>query len=249
MHRIDDPSAAPGGLFTEGDPVTSVPGTVVTADWLNSVQEEIANVIQGAGDALDKPDNAQLLAAIQVIAIAAAPTPFRTGDVQLTMRPTAEAGWIVCNDGSIGNAGSAGSTRTNADCEALFALLWDNVSDALAPVSGGRGASAAADWAANKTIGLTKMLGRSLGVAGNGAGLTARTLGQAVGAETHLLIVQETPLHVHGYGSSVPVAYSGGGADMYVGAGGGGSTTMPSGNDQPHNNMQPTAFIHAHIKL
>lgn len=37
-----------------------MPATVVTADWMNAVQEEIAGVIEGAGDTLDKPDNDRL---------------------------------------------------------------------------------------------------------------------------------------------------------------------------------------------
>ena len=56
MHKIDHPTAAPGGLFTIGDPVGSVPATVVTDDWLNAVQGEIANVIEGAGLPLSKPE-------------------------------------------------------------------------------------------------------------------------------------------------------------------------------------------------
>lgn len=53
MHRIDGPGAtSPGNQFTEGDPVSAVPATVVTADWLNAVQEEISGVIEGASIAL-----------------------------------------------------------------------------------------------------------------------------------------------------------------------------------------------------
>ena len=47
MHRTEDQYAAPGGLFTDGPP-----GTRVTKDWLNAVQEEIAAVITGAGYSL-----------------------------------------------------------------------------------------------------------------------------------------------------------------------------------------------------
>ncbi|WP_027367398.1 tail fiber protein [Desulfocurvibacter africanus] len=67
MHRIDH-ATAQGGLFTEGDPQTALPATVVTDDWLNSVQEEIVKVVvDGGGAALNKADNGQLLAAIQKI--------------------------------------------------------------------------------------------------------------------------------------------------------------------------------------
>lgn len=67
MHRIDHSTAAPGNLFTEGDPLGATPATVVTADWLNALQEEIASVVEGAGLSLDKPDNTQLLDAINAL--------------------------------------------------------------------------------------------------------------------------------------------------------------------------------------
>lgn len=49
MHKIDHPTATPGGLFTIGDPVGATPETVVTDDWLNAVQTELVSVIEGAG--------------------------------------------------------------------------------------------------------------------------------------------------------------------------------------------------------
>jgi hypothetical protein len=55
-------------LFTDGNPGTGVPATVVDASWLNAVQEEIAKVIEGAGLALDGlSTGAQLVAAIQLL--------------------------------------------------------------------------------------------------------------------------------------------------------------------------------------
>lgn len=42
MHRIDGPAAAPGGHFTDGDPNTGVPATIVSQAWAEAVQEELA---------------------------------------------------------------------------------------------------------------------------------------------------------------------------------------------------------------
>lgn len=77
MFRIDHPTAvaelpavgAAGvpGYFSAGDPATSAQATVVTADWANAIQEEIANVIEGAGIALQKGTNNQLLTAINAL--------------------------------------------------------------------------------------------------------------------------------------------------------------------------------------
>lgn len=78
MFRIDHPTAATSlpppaaagtpGYFTEGNPATGTPATVVSADWANMVQEEIANVVVGAGLTLSKSNRGQLLSAIQSIA-------------------------------------------------------------------------------------------------------------------------------------------------------------------------------------
>ena len=69
MHRIDTSTATSDGLFTEGDPLVPTPATVVSADWLNSVQEELAAIVTNAGLELQKADNTQVLTAIlQIIA-------------------------------------------------------------------------------------------------------------------------------------------------------------------------------------
>ena len=67
MHRIDTSTATGDGRFTEGDPLVPIPATVVSADWLNSVQEELVNMLSAAGITPDKADDAQLLAAISQI--------------------------------------------------------------------------------------------------------------------------------------------------------------------------------------
>ena len=128
---------------------------------------------------------------------------FETGDVKATLRASADAGWVLMNDGSVGPASSGATRRANADCEDLFALIWTNISNTWAPLqdaSGtpvGRGANAAADWAANRRLVLPKTLGRALASAGWGSGLSDRALGEAVGSETHLLTTDEMPAHNH----------------------------------------------------
>lgn len=177
---------------------------------------------------------------------------FTTGDIKLTLKTVADTGWVMFDDGTIGNAASGATTRANADTEALFTLLWTNVSNTYAAVSGGRGASAAADYAANKTIALTKMLGRALGIAGAGSGLTSRALGFTVGTETHQLLEAEMPSHNHTVtawngtsgsdGASVTIArWSAGTANN--------QTTSSKGSGTAHNNMQPTTFLNAMVKL
>jgi microcystin-dependent protein len=191
---------------------------------------------------------------------------FSTGDVKLTLKTVADSGWVLANDGTIGNSSSSATTRANEDCRALYLLLWTNVSDTYAPVTGGRGGSATADFDAGKKLALTKMLGRVLGIAGSGSSLTARTLGQTLGEETHLQTTAELATHNHG------ITDPGHGHIFPVGAGAGGDSRAPltpgqatgyeaavstvtsiainnTGSSTPFNVMQPTSFINVMIKL
>lgn len=49
MDRINHPTATPGRQFTEGDAGSGTPATVVTAQFLNGMQEELVGVIEAAG--------------------------------------------------------------------------------------------------------------------------------------------------------------------------------------------------------
>lgn len=81
-----------------------------------------------------------------------------TGAVQGFRRTTAPTGWVKENGGTIGNGASGGTTRANSDTETLFTLLWEQFDNTMLPIqtSAGaastRGASAAADFAANKRM-------------------------------------------------------------------------------------------------
>lgn len=127
-------------------------------------------------------------------------TPWTTGDVKLTLKTTADTGWIMMNDGTIGGA-SSGATRANADTEDLFSLLFSNVSDTYAPLSDCSSGSntrasqgtASTAFGNNCKMALTKVLGRALAIAGSGSGLTARSLGQTAGAETSTIAQANLP--------------------------------------------------------
>jgi len=67
MHKIDHATATVANNFTAGDPQTAVKPTVVTADWLNAVQNEVANFITSKGIVLNKADNTQLSQALAVL--------------------------------------------------------------------------------------------------------------------------------------------------------------------------------------
>ena len=138
---------------------------------------------------------------------------FSTGDVKLTFKSIADAGCVLANDGSIGDASSGATARANADTRSLFIHMWDHISDVYCPVylgttTPGRGTSAANDFAAHKTLRLPLALGRALAVAGSGYQLSGRALGQFNGEENHTLIAGEQasmPVGAMGVSASGPV--------------------------------------------
>lgn len=197
---------------------------------------------------------------------------FTTGDLKPTFKTVADSGWIMCDDGTIGDLSSGATTLASSTTSALFTLLWTNFANSEAAVSSGRGASAAADFAAHKTIALPKMLGRVYGIAGAGSGLSSRTMGVTVGEETHALTLAENGPHNHGgstgddspdhthtttVGVGVQNMAPGGGSlgvSMQGVASGGASarhqhSIATSGSGTAHNNMQPTVFLKMMIKL
>lgn len=74
MFRIDNVTAAPAlpapaaagtpGYFTNGDPSTNTPRTIVDQDWFNMMQEEMLAILGAADINPDKADRGQVLAAI-----------------------------------------------------------------------------------------------------------------------------------------------------------------------------------------
>lgn len=131
-----------------------------------------------------------------------ATTVLATGDVKARYGTGVLTGFVRLNGRSIGSATSGASERANADTQALFEYLWG--ADANLAVAGGRGASANADWVANKQIALPDMRGRGLTALadmGNSAAstLTSTTcatptaLGTACGAQTQTIALGNLP--------------------------------------------------------
>ncbi len=170
-----------------------------------------------------------------------------TGDVKLTYKTVPDSGYVLADDGSIGNATSSASNRANADTSALFTLLYDNMSDAECPVSGGRGANAAADFAADKNLTIPITLGHAIGIAGAGSGLTARTLGDTVGEETHAQTIAEIAAHTHTKGVNLTANVAG--TDNSILNHPTASNTGSTGSGTAFNVVQPTSFMNIMIKL
>jgi microcystin-dependent protein len=192
-----------------------------------------------------------------------------TGSVFDYVGSTAPTGYVLLSGRTIGNASSGGTERANADTQTLFELLWNSMTNTEAPVSGGRGASASADFAANKTITLPDARGRVIAGKDNmggttasrmtsgGSGITGTTLGTSGGTETHTLTIAQLASHNHAenVGQLSQAAYKGQGWDTGIQLTGDASvasgrlTTDSSGSGSAHQNTQPTLVLNKIIKL
>lgn len=166
-----------------------------------------------------------------------------TGDAGAAALP---GGWLLCD-------GSAVSRITYAS---LFAAIGINY-------GGGDGIT---------TFNLPDLRGRTVIGAGQGTGLSARTLGQTLGEETHTLSVNEMPAHshtvndpghTHAVSGQVAFASSTSSCGVYCGTqeapiqfGSGtgataatGITLQSAGASAPHNVMQPSMVLNYLIKL
>jgi len=163
-----------------------------------------ADVLQVTGAGASSPSVVNILSPESLQVAGTSVGTFTTGDVKLTFKTTADPGWVMMDDSTLGDA-SSNATHASAANSALFQLLYNNISDADAPIltSGGaattRGAqgSAATAFANHCRLTLPLTLGRALAAAGSGAGLTARALGHALGEEAHQLTTGEMPSHNH----------------------------------------------------
>lgn len=198
------------------------------------------------------------------VTAAAGGTTTPTGMVTPYFGTIAPTGWVRANGRTVGSASSGAAERANADCEDLFTLLWDNCSDTICPVSSGRGANAAADWAANKTITLPDLRGRGLfgtdqmgaaGAASRVTGTTATpngtTIGGSGGAQTVTLDTTMIPSHTHSVQVATMDVNSGAGFSGVSTTGGFDATyaTTASGGGAAHNNMPPFMLATMIIKL
>ena len=163
--------------------------------------------------------------------------PLEVGDIKYSVVENDHRGWLRC-------AGAAISRTTYAD---LFAVIGT--------------AFGAGDG--TTTFNLPDCRGRVLGAIGTGVGLSARALGNTVGAETHTLTIDEMPVHNHGVtdpghthtyinntnnkntDNAFASETAADDADLAktTGSSTTGITINNAGGGGAHNNMQPTEFI------
>lgn len=164
--------------------------------------------------------------------------PTDIGDIKYSCKSVNHDGWLKCDGTAV--------SRTD------YSDLFDSIGTAFGSGDG------------EFTFNLPDARGRVLGVIGSGAGLTARSLGDTVGAETHTLNVNEMPSHNHGVtdpghshtytnntndanpaisATTMSVADNTDIPNNNTGTSYTGIAIQNAGDGGAHNNMQPTEFI------
>jgi microcystin-dependent protein len=162
--------------------------------------------------------------------------PPTVGDIKYSIHETDHSGWLICD----------GRSLSRADYPELFDLIGTKYGSA-----------------SGTTFNLPDCRGRVLGAVGAGSGLTARSAGTLIGAETHTLTVGEMPSHNHtvtdpGHSHTYTnntndqntdnafaseTAADNADLSQTTGISTTGITINNTGGGGAHNNMQPTAFI------
>jgi hypothetical protein len=136
----------------------------------------------------------------------------------------AQGGFLFLNGQTIGHASSA-ATNANAIYEGLYKLLWTEFSNTVCAVSTGRGATAAADWSAFKTLAIPNLCGDTwvgldnmgavsdvgrLTATANGANTAGQTNGEQIGSESATVSVARLPVASLSHSLSVSTTLSNG---------------------------------------
>jgi microcystin-dependent protein len=164
--------------------------------------------------------NANLNAAVGIM---------QTGMIVMWTTTSAPAGFVFCDGSSLLRAGTYA---------ALFAVIGATFGSADGSHFN------VPDFRGRVPVGVGT--GTGGGASGNGAptggsALTARSLADWIGEETHVLSTTEMPSHTHPCGASVSMT---GGATPVVGATQSSfATTGATGGGSAHNNIQPTLAI------
>lgn len=158
------------------------------------------------------------------------------GDLKYSAQGIDHNGWLKCDGRAVSRE--------------IYSKLFDVIGTSFGVGDG------------SSTFNLPDTRGRVLGAIGTGSGLSARTLGQNVGAETHTLTIGEMPSHSHSINdpghahsyvnntsdqtvSALPGETAADQEDLNktTGTSTTGITINNTGGDGAHNNMQPTTFI------
>jgi hypothetical protein len=180
MHRIDGPGATVDKKFTEGDPVGGVPATVVSAAWMNDVQEELISILAAASITPVKGTQDQVLKAIRALSggVVGSTVNLKMTVATASASATISADEVTVKSGIAGRAWVIGAFSKTINLATTGALGMDVGS---APVNGWLAIYAGLNEATGATTAFAQSIGNAVAPAvyggGNApAGVTATAL-------------------------------------------------------------------------
>ena len=220
------------GVYSPPSPpiFPAIPGELIKASDFNFVVNDIAAALTNCVT----KDNQSTTAALTVgtlTATAGATLPagttvggvqaltrrYATGEIVLSINTTAPAGTVALNGTSIGSALSGATGRADSDTQALFELLWNQADNTLLPIQDAtgaasvRGASAAADFAANKRMPLPAPQDGDALLLAVSSGVLTRSAGEVI-SHGHTATVTD-PGHSHPTDNRLCLGFGGVGFD------------------------------------
>lgn len=212
-----------------------------------------------ATNPLNAPTNVQLFldnlpTYIQTVLEEILPPPdivWEVGDIRTSMNSNVLSGWVPWYDGFTIGDPSSGADYANANSQDLFEFLWNNFNNDICPVSTGRGATAADDFDANKTLTLPNTNGCALINTVGGV----YTPGQKIGAVSVSLSGSNNGYHAHSFGYSTPqsaVSVTNDADDTAVWRNQlstTGGATAADGSGTPFSILQPSMPCYYYLKL
>lgn len=238
MKRIDNSTATVDNKFTEGNPLTATPATILAAQWLNVLQEEVAHVIEESGGTLDQTgaDTTQLYDAILALIAANLNPPVPAGTILPTGCTAAPTGYLLCYGQAVSRTTysalytAIGTTFGAGDGSTTF-----NLPDLRGRVVAGQ--DDMGGTSANRLTGLS-------------GGVDGDVFGASGGLESHTLTTAQIPAHTHP-SALYNVSFTSSGP-VYVPTSQSGSTPSTidanTGGGGAHNNVQPTLILNYMIK-
>jgi len=221
------PTPSPELSFT-GNQLQITNGGITNAKLATALPDTVKGRLTTAGTPGDVP-LATLAAALAPL-LTSPVVSIPTGTVLDFAGNTAPTGYLICN-------GAAVSRTTFSTLFGVIGTTWGS----------GDGST---------TFNVPDLRGRTSMGSGQGASLTNRTVGQTLGAEQHILTIEEMPAHSHTIGNNTSSDIAGTTGLRTVGAttiqtnlntnSTGGSTSF--GNTVPHNNIQPSVVVTKIIK-
>src|SRR6478609_2421678 len=187
------------------NPVIADGDGVIPATWVSGTAD-YRIVIKTSADVLIRTIEGLQGAASESVVIGPSTSyQLTTGDIKFNFDTAEQSGFVKLNGNDIGN-GVSGAHYADDLLADLFTYLWNRVSNTYCPVSGGRGANAAADFSAGKKLTLPDARFRVLiGLSGMGSSPTslaadypgAANPGYPGGGNNKTLLSGNLPSHTH----------------------------------------------------